>query len=90
MRRIKHCWLIITGRIDFDYSTERMELYMALDNLNSLVASASAAADRLIAKAGSDEQALAQAQSDLAGLEAQAVAAVQPLADKISGAAPSA
>ena len=86
--RLRHCWLVITGRINFDYSTERMEFYMAMDALNAAAASASAAADRLIAKAQADEASLAQANSELANADAAAAAVVQPIADKLNAAAP--
>ena len=61
---------------------------MALEQLTNLVAEASANADAILAKASSDSAALAQAQSDIANMEANAVAVVQPLADKLSAANP--
>jgi hypothetical protein len=86
--RLRHCWLIITRRICFDFSTERMEFYMALENFKAAADRLDAAADRLIAKAAADEAALAQANADLAGADSAAAAIIQPIADRLNAAAP--
>jgi vacuolar-type H+-ATPase subunit H len=80
-------WLFFTIT-NQPHEARKWRIKMALENLTALVAAASADADAIIAKAGSDASALAQAQSDIANLEAQAVAVVQPLADKLHGAVP--
>lgn len=90
MRRLRHVYLILIGRVPYECSTERMELIMAMENLAALAAVVEAAADRLIAKAAADEASLVQAQADLAAADANAVALVQPIADKLNGAAPAA
>jgi hypothetical protein len=86
--RIRHVWLILIGRVPLAFSTEAMELKMTLDAFKNAAADLDAAADRLIAKASSDAASLAQAQSDLANVEAEATAAIQPTIDKLNSAAP--
>jgi hypothetical protein len=87
-RRLRHIWLIIIGRVPYCFSTERMEFQMSLDNFNASVANLNNAADRLIAKASTDEAALIHAQADLAAADATATAALQPVLDKVNAAAP--
>lgn len=61
---------------------------MALENFTAAAAALDASAARLIAKAAADAAALAQAQTDLANVDASATATLQPIADKINAAAP--
>ena len=60
---------------------------MALDNFNNAVTALNAAADTLVQKSAADEAALAQAQTDLANLDATATAAIQPVVDRLTAAA---
>jgi hypothetical protein len=90
--------LVLFGRVKLpNVPLKEMELAMALEQLNAVVAVASAAADRLIANAAAAataaadaEAALANAQADAAAFDAAAAAVVQPLADKLAEAAPEA
>ena len=84
MRSFRHCWLVITGRIPVQYSTERMEFDMALEKFTAAVADLKTAADALIAKSGSDASAAASAQSELANVDVNAAAAIQPITDSIN------
>jgi prefoldin subunit 5 len=63
-----------------------MEFYMALENLNAAAADLSAKADELISRAGSNEAALKQAQSDLEAVDAEATTLIQPILDKVNAA----
>lgn len=87
-RRLRHCWLVITGRIDFDFSTERMEFYMALEKTLAAAAELQAAANRVIGQLQASEQSSAQATSDLATADDQAAAAIQPVIDALNAAVP--
>lgn len=84
--RLRHCWLVITGRIDFDFSTERMEFYMALEKTLAAVAELTTAANALIAQAQADHTNAAQAAADLAAADDTAAAAIQPVIDSINAA----
>jgi hypothetical protein len=86
----RHIWLIIIGRTPYCYSTERMEFEMALENFTAAVVTLEAAADRLIAKAAADASAHTQAAADLAAVDTTATAAIQPVIDKLTTAAPAA
>lgn len=86
-RRLRHCWLIITGRIPVQYSPERMEFDMALDNFTAATAALQSAANALIAKSSSDASALTAAQAELANVDSQATAAIQPITDALHAAA---
>jgi ABC-type hemin transport system substrate-binding protein len=80
--RLRAAWSNVAAAIN------RRILIMALDALTALVATASAAADRLIAQAQGDAAKAADLQSQVNNLEQDAIAAVQPLADKLNQAAP--
>jgi hypothetical protein len=82
-RRLRGAWNHIAASID------KVILTMALEALTALVATAQGAAGRIIAKAQGDAGALADAQSQIANLEQDAIAAVQPLADQLTQADPS-
>lgn len=82
MRKFRLIWFV------FFRPTERMEFMMALENFNAAADALDAAGDRLIAKSSADEAALAQAQSDLAAVDAAATAKIQPTLDKLNAAAP--
>lgn len=81
-RRLRVAWNHVAAGFD------RMILTMALDALSALVATAQAAAGRIIAKAQSDASGLADAEAQIANLEQDAIAAVQPLADQLTQADP--
>jgi hypothetical protein len=88
-RRISLAFAVLTGRVPLPPTViNNLELDMALEQLKALVSTGQAAADRLIAKAGSDAAALADAQAQIANFEADAAAAVQPLVDQLTSAAP--
>jgi hypothetical protein len=86
MRRWRHVILILNRRIRYQFSTEKMEFEIALENFNNAVSALSSAADALIQKAGTDASALAQANTELAAVDSQATAAVQAQTDKINAA----
>lgn len=67
---------------------DRKVLEMSMDGLKKVVDSASAAADRIIAKQQGDAAALADANQQIANFETDATAAVQPLVDKLAAADP--
>jgi hypothetical protein len=83
--RVNYIFFTITNQ---PHEARKWRIKMALENLTALVNATSADADAIIAKAGTDASALAQAQTDIANLEAQAVSVVQPLADKLHAAVP--
>lgn len=87
-RRFRHCWLVLTGRIPVQFSPERMEFDMSLDNFNAAVAGLQSAADALIAKSSNDASALASAKTELAGVDQQAASAIQPITDALKAAVP--
>jgi hypothetical protein len=84
LSRIRHWWLRKTKQTDLSF--EAWRFVMDLTNFNAAAANLSSAADALIAKASSDAAALAQAQSDLAGVDQTTAATVQAEADKINAA----
>jgi hypothetical protein len=69
---------------------ERFILKMALEALKAAVAVADAAADRLIAASEGSASQIADLTAEVANLEQDALAAVQPLLDKVVAAAPDA
>jgi hypothetical protein len=86
--RLKHAWAVLSSRIVLPAQTEGLEFMTALSNSLAVVALAAAAGDRLIAANAANVTALAQAQTDLANADATLAAALQPLADKLTAAAP--
>lgn len=88
VRRFRHVILILMGRTPYEFSTERMELQMALDNFNEKVAELNAAANRVLAQLQASEQSSAQATSDLASADQTASAAIQPIIDALNSAVP--
>jgi hypothetical protein len=88
VRRVRHAILILIGREPYRFSTERMDLAMALENFTIAAAALADAADRLIAHCEGHAAELAQAQSDLANADATATAAIQPVVDRINAALP--
>lgn len=83
--QVNYLFFTITNQ---PHEARKWRIKMALENLTALVAAASSDADEIISQASSDAAALAQAKSDIANLEANAVAVVQPLADKLAAAVP--
>jgi hypothetical protein len=81
-RRLRGAWNHMAASLD------RILLKMALEALSALVATAQGAAGRIITKAQGDASALADAESQIANLEHDAIAAVQPLADQLNTADP--
>lgn len=65
-----------------------MEFEMALDKFTAAAAELTDAANRVIAKAASNEAAATQAQNDLANADDTATAAIQPVIDALNAAAP--
>ncbi len=80
--RLRTAWNRIRGRID------RMILKMSLPALEAIVATASAAADNIITAAQGSAAKLADAQATIDNFQQDAVAVVQPLADKLLAADP--
>jgi hypothetical protein len=88
VRRFRHVVLILMGKAPYEFSTERMELFMALENFNAKVAELNEAAQRVIGQLQASEQSSAHATSDLANADQTATAAIQPIVDALNAAIP--
>lgn len=89
-RRITFALAVLTGRLPIPATVIEMELNIMLDNLKALVATGQAAAQRLIDKGTADASARADLEAQVANFETDAIAAVQPLVDQVTQAAPEA
>lgn len=95
VRRVRHAFLILIGRVPYSYSTEGWELQMAYEKTLAAIADLAAAKDRAVAKIDAEvanstqaTETVAQANADAAAADDQLSAQIGEITNALNTAAP--